>query len=236
MTLLTEKAETAKLVLEKVSLPNPPPMRVVNVFDVSYSAKGLFSDGTVQNAFDQFLGAAMRLDDNGEVDSYVFDNKAHRIATATAQDYGSFVQKKILQSKGSMWNGTTYSSAIELVLADMFAPKAGKPGFLGGLFGAKKAESASNDPVVVFFVTDGENDTSDNATARAMLRAAAGKPIYWFMIGIGRLSFSLLTKVADEFDNVGFIKLPNLKISDQAMYEALFTEEFVSWVKRLPKP
>lgn len=242
MTLLTEKAQTAKLVLEKIDLPSPPPMRVVNVFDVSYSATPFYQSfgstpSAMQQVFNQFLGAAIKLDDNGEIDTYIFDNECSKVGTAGPKDYDTYIANKLLRSGGHLWGSTCYSKPIDMIMKDMFGSSAGSSGggFLGGMFG-KKPAGGSNDPVLVFFVTDGEDARSDEERTSALLKASIGKPIYWFFIGVGTAtSFKFLQDMADAYDNVGFIKMPKLQVSDEAIYTSLFDAEFAGWVKALPK-
>lgn len=237
-----KKAATALSVLKDVGLPTPPPIRVVAAFDVSGSMSGMFSRGDVQKAFDQLLGAALKLDDDGNIDAYIFHNTPARIATADAGDYGTFVKDKILNGGHSLWGGTSYAPIFQSIVNDMFGGNAGLAsvtkagGMFGGLFGAKPAPAAptpsSNEPVMVFFITDGECD--DSARAEAVIKESLGRPIYWNMVGLGGARFPTLEKLADKYDNTGFIQIRDLRLSDEAMYRELFTTEFVQWVKKLP--
>lgn len=232
-------AEVAKLSLDKVGLTNPPPLRVCVPIDVSGSMAGMFNSGIVQGAFDQLLGAAFKLDDNGEIDTWAFDNSSSYTGTAKPGDIGTFIKAKFLPTAKHLWGGTEYAPPIRLVQEQMFGTGASAPaqktgGMLGGIFGRKPAESktvASQEPVLAFLLTDGEN--SDPAAANAALQASAGLPIYWNMVGIGSAGFNFLQRVADDYDNVGFIRLQQLNMTPEQMYESLFTEEFASWVNHL---
>ncbi|AXQ69832.1 putative tellurium resistance protein [Caulobacter phage CcrSC] len=238
-----KKAKAAGLAIEKIGITSIPPVRAGAVFDVSYSAKWMFENGTMQKSFDQLLGAAVRLDDDGNLDSYIFDHRALKIASATAEDFGTFMRDKLLKvGDQHLWGSTSYAPIINLIHGDLFlgkpAPAAVKPaGMFGGLFGKKpeapKAASApSNDPAVIFFLTDGDN--SDAREAEAAIKACADKPIYFFMVGVGMgTTFPFLQQMADKYDHVGFIAIRDLNISDEAMYASLFTPEFAAFAKKI---
>jgi hypothetical protein len=242
VALITDKAVKAGLILEKKGLFNPPILRVAEAIDVSGSMHGMFNNGDVQSACDQLLGAGLKLDDNGQLDVYIFDDHCSKIGTATADDAGTFVRNKLLTAGGHLWGGTAYADVIELVERDMFSAdpvegvvNAGK-NFWNKLIGkpapATTTGAVDNTPVLAFLITDGEN--ADHPETIRALESAARYPIYWNMVGIGASRFPFLQQVADRFDNVGFIKLAGLRLSDEAMYEALFTDEFVTWAKRFP--
>lgn len=229
--LLVEKSQTAKLVLEKKNLPNPPPLRVGVAFDGSGSMHSRYHSGMVQATFDQLMGAALKLDDNGELDAWVFDTRAEKIATAKPEDYGTFVTHKILRAGKFRGGGTNYEPAMRLIRDEMFGGSAPTGGLLGGLFGKKQAV-APTDPTLIFFMTDGDN--ADRGPTDQLLKETAGLPIYWNMVGIGSdTRFPFLTQMADKYDHVGFVHLSELNLTDQQMYEKLFTDEFVAWVKKL---
>ena len=89
-------------------------------------------------------------------------------------------------------------------------------------------------PIFVPFVTDGDN--SDHEQAERVIKECSNKNIYWMMVGIGRESFSWLKKMADKYQNVGFVKIENLeKVSDEDFYMQLLNDEFCEWVKKFAK-
>ncbi|UTU09551.1 putative tellurium resistance protein [Caulobacter phage BL47] len=236
-----KKAKAAGLAIEKAGVTSIPPVRAGMALDVSYSAKWMFENGIMQSAFNQLLGAAVRLDDDGKLDSYVFDHGATKITTASAEDYDTFIRNKLLKSGASLWGSTNYAPIINLIVGDLFLGKPATPavkpsGLFGGLFG-KKSEgtpgtAASNEPAVIFFLTDGDN--ADASAAESALAACANKPIYFFMVGVGSsTTFPFLQKMADKFDHVGFIAIRDLNISDEEMYKRLFTPEFAAFAKKI---
>jgi hypothetical protein len=106
-------------------------------------------------------------------------------------------------------------------------------GLFGGLFGKKAAAEKPSDtssPALALFVTDGAND--DRAAAERVLTEAQAHPVYWLLVGVGNPNeFGFLRDMADKLPNVGFVHLPNLEMTDDALYEELLGDEFVNWVK-----
>lgn len=233
-----KKVKAVSLAIEKTGITYIPPCKVGMALDVSYSAKWMFENGMMQTAFNQLLGAAVKLDDDGQLDAWVFDDSKAKITTANAEDYDTFIKAKLLKSGAKMWGGTHYAPVINEIVGEFFLGKpaqaAVKPSMFGGLFAKKvaPAPAASNDPAVVFFLTDGDNQ--DQSQAEAALAACANKPIYIFMVGVGTATtFPWIQKMADKYDHVGFIAIRDLNISDEAMYAALFTEEFAAYAKKI---
>jgi hypothetical protein len=241
---LEKKEKIVRINLEKRGVRNAPTMRVVAAIDVSGSmgphmripANG---QSALQRSFDQLLGVAVTFDDDGSIDVFEFDNRARRMPTATASDFGNYIEKNI-RAQG----GTEYSPVIDAIVNDMFsvappaAPAPAKSGFFGGMFG-KKTETpaapapvtADNSPVLVLFFTDGAN--SDGITkVRNSLTRAQQHDIYFQMVGVGSDSFATLQQLGDEFPNTGFIRLDTFGMSDAEVYEALISEELCEWVAK----
>ncbi|MCX7557813.1 VWA domain-containing protein, partial [Xanthomonadaceae bacterium JHOS43] len=59
------------------------------------------------------------------------------------------------------------------------------------------------------------------------------KPIYWFMVGVGNEKFSFLKELANAYDNVGFIGIKDLDLTDSELYDKLLSEEFGEWVVKV---
>jgi hypothetical protein len=242
---LTKRAEKVGIVLAKRGLTKVPPVRVGVALDVSGSAEPFYSHGVMQETIDRLLGVALKFDDNGELDAWMFHNRVYGLPTITESDEGSYVRNKILTRRGDLWGGTSYAPPLRAAMDYYFgttstaqAP-AKKSGFLGGLFG-KKEEAApvvttnsSKDPAMLLFITDGSSD--DEANSAALLREAAkSSPMYFNFVGIGNASyFKFIEQMGDELPNVGFVNLASLSMSDEQLYEALVSQEFVDWIKKL---
>jgi hypothetical protein len=244
INLVKAKAEVMTVNLAKKGLTTIPPLRVVADLDVSGSMNmrgtPFYNDGTVERAFEKLLGLAFKFDDNGEIDVFAFDNSAHELPTAKIADFGHYVTRNITKQWNRYGGGTSYARPLQANMDFLFGEQAAqqaKPaGFLGGMFAKKPvtpAPSAQELPALVLFFTDG--DAPDGAEAGRILAAAeaSNKPVYFHLIGIGTATtFPVLKKLADDYDNCGFINLHSIDMSDDDLYRALTTDEFVAFLKK----
>ena len=235
MALIDLKKKT-RIVLEKRALPQPPRCRVGLCIDISGSMHNEYQDGLVQETVDRLLAIAGTFDDNGEMEVWTFNQGYSTPPVARAADFGSYVRKAILDNpKVDKWGGTNYAPVMNAVLDTYFRGE--RVVTSGGLFGLfkKTEQQAPKDthiPALCLFITDGDN--SDAAEAERILRQAQKYQIYWQLIGIGNdTDFRFIKKMADDLPNAGFCHFPNLRISDDAIYEALLTGELCDWLRKL---
>lgn len=233
---LEKRAEKVGIVLAKRGLTAAPKTRVGVALDVSGSARGFYYNGTIQETLDRLLAVAMKFDDNGELDAWTFDNSVGELPTITESDEGTYVNSKLLNARVSLWGGTSYAPPLKAAMDHYFGnqPKQ-SGGFLGKLFGGSKAttESATKEPAMLLFITDGANGDRSEA-ARVLREAAANSPMYFNMIGVGPANqFGFIQQMADELPNVGFVSMESLNMSDEQLYEAVVSDEFCQWVKKL---
>ncbi|HPU80581.1 VWA domain-containing protein [Accumulibacter sp.] len=235
MALIDLKKKT-RIVLEKRALPQPPRCRVGLCIDISGSMHNEYQDGLVQETVDRLLAIAGTFDDNGEMEVWTFNQGYSTPPVARAADFGSYVRKAILDNpKVDKWGGTNYAPVMNAVLDTYFRGE--RVVTSGGLFGLfkKTEQQAPKDthiPALCLFITDGDN--SDAAEAERILREAQKYQIYWQLIGIGNdTDFRFIKKMADDLPNAGFCHFPNLRISDDAIYEALLTGELCDWLRKL---
>lgn len=240
---LEKRAEKVGIVLAKRGLTKVPPVRVGCALDVSGSARGFYEGSNVmQETIDRLMAVAMKFDDNGELDAWLFhDGVLPRLPTITESDEGTYVNKVILKQRG-LWGATNYAPVLKEVM-DFYFGNGGsvapvKKSMFGGLFGGKSATPAASatgtkqDPAMLLFITDGSN--SDRSETERVLRAAeANSPVYFNMIGIGNPSyFDFIEEMADKLGNVGFTNLNDLSVSDDVLYDKIVNQEFVNWVKK----
>lgn len=235
MALIDLKKKT-RIVLEKRALPQPPRCRVGLCIDISGSMHNEYQDGLVQETVDRLLAIAGTFDDNGEMEVWTFNQGYSTPPVARAADFGSYVKKAILDNpKVDKWGGTNYAPVMNVVLDTYFRGE--RVVTSGGLFGLfkKTEQQAPKDthiPALCLFITDGDN--SDAAEAERILRQAQKYQIYWQLIGIGNdTDFRFIKKMADDLPNAGFCHFPNLRVSDDAIYEALLTSELCDWLRKL---
>lgn len=240
--LVKEKAEKVQVDLRKKGITTFPPLRVRARLDVSGSAHWLYDNGTMERTLEKLLGVAFTFDDNGSIEMGVFDSRAHILPDAEVKDYGRYVRKHILPNWRNYGNSTNYRAALQQEIDSAFGGVGAvvdkTSGFLGGLFGKKPAAAPAaggkQPPVLLFFVTDGDPD--QGCDGHDVMEAAARRnlPIYFSLVGVGktRSNFATLRRMADDYDNVGFVNLDNIDISDEALFDALNTAEFISFLKK----
>lgn len=229
---LDKRAEKVGIILAKRGLTKVPPVRVGTALDVSGSARPFYEgrSSQMQQTLDRLLAVALKFDDNGELDAWLFhDGVLPQLPTLTESDEGSYVERVILKQRG-LWGATSYAPVLNEVVKFYFGPK--KSGMLGGLFGGGST-TVSRDPAMLLFITDGSND--DRTQTEAILADAErkGTPVYFNMIGLGNPSyFRFIEEMADKYGNVGFTNLNDLSISDDELYDKVVNQEFVDWVKK----
>ena len=96
------------------------------------------------------------------------------------------------------------------------------------------AESTSGEPVINYFLTDGENDDKTHVRDILLECQHAKVNMYFMFIGIGETSFEFLKEIAKEFDNVGFLSVKDLArfVDADDLYEQLRPEELTKWLKQ----
>ncbi len=230
---LDKRSEKVGIVLAKRNVSSIPAVRVGLALDVSGSSEWMYLQGIMQETIDRLLAVAIKFDDNGELDMWSFDTRASSLDTATANSYGSYVKKAIMENRSiSKWGGTCYAPAIQKMIDHYFSNTGKSGGLLGGLFGGGKVAAGSSEPAMGMLITDGSN--SDRAETERALREAAKYNIYWQMVGVGDPSyFTFLEKMADDLPNVGYVNLSSLDISDEQLYDQLIGTEFCEWIKKL---
>lgn len=227
---LEKETKRAKFVIEKRKIPNVKAQVLMNL-DVSGSARGLFSSGQMQEAFQRVLPIGILFDDNSEVDMFTFQSGnsiTHIDVNATTANYADYIEKHILRNpKVKLWGGTDYAPVIAENLDSMGFYK---KGWLGGK--TLKKESASGFPAIVYFFTDGENNDQSETLKLLKDMQDAGVQMYVLFIGIGNANFRFIEQLGDKFDNTGFLNINDLKSMehDEDLYEKLLPEELCTWL------
>lgn len=190
--------------------------RVAIVMDHSGSMTDLFRNGSVQETLTRLLPLALRFDDNGELEVYVFNEDCEQVPTnMDIQNYQTYVKDEIYGRGLRPCCGTNYAPAVNMTVEDY--------------------NDGSPYPAFVIFITDGENwDAHD--TDRA-IRRSANYPIFYQFIGIGDESFSYLKKLDDldgrPVDNTAFVKVEDFeRLDDDQLYQKLL-EQYPAWLKAM---
>ena len=184
--------------------------RVKLVLDISASMTGEFRSGAVNELVRRALALATRLDDDGQVDVYLFGLQAQRRGKVSLDNVNDFVPGLKFGFEG----GTNYVPVMKMVRDD------------------SRAEQSA-DPVLVLFITDGA--TSNRPAAEREMLDASSEPIFWKFMGIeaGRVNFEFLEKLDDmpgrAVDNADFFKVRSpINLPDAELFE-LLVNELDSW-------
>lgn len=190
--------------------------RVCVVMDRSGSMGGMYRNGDVQDVLTRLLPLALKFDDNGELEVYVFNTSCDQVSEMNLQNYEDYVEKQILRKGLEPCGGTNYAPAIKQTMKDY--------------------NDGSPYPAFVIFITDGANFDCD-ATDHAIRKSSKHKIFYQF-VGIGRYeSFDYLQKLDDldgrAVDNTAFIKVEDFsRMDDDQLYDKLL-EQYPQWLKAM---
>jgi hypothetical protein len=216
--IVLDLKKTFELNLRKVGLPENLVMRTKLGMDRSTSMEGLFRNGWVQNVFDLFLAAAMRFDDDGELEAGFFNTGHKEYPNATLDDAGVYIQRHGIKADG----GTRFAPTIASMI-----PSGGVRGIFSKILGAVTTPPA---PIYMAMGTDGQND--DRKAFEKELERVSGTRSFIQIFGIGgSVDTDYLTRVARLYDNVAFFNIPNPNdLTPNSMYEAICNDKFVAWL------
>ena len=191
--------------------------RVALVLDYSGSMERMYRNGEVQAVIERLLPVAMNLDDNGEMEMWLFDDSYNRINSISIKNYYNYIKNENILNKYPM--GCTKYSPVMKDIRNKYL----------------KEEPLDNVPTLVLFITDG--DTFDSNETIKVLRECSDKPIFWQFIGLGNTRFKFLEtldNLDDRFvDNANFFSINDFKtISDDELYKRLL-KEYPSWLNEI---
>lgn len=245
---ILDLSKTFTLNLEKIGVLQIPTLAARLAVDKSGSMENEFRQGLVDRTIALFTAAALKFDDDGQLEMGFFNNFMERTPDATEKDAGNYL-RRVRQSAGG---GTSYapiivefeSKRVAPVTADSApAPAPEKKGFFASLFG-KKTEPVVTAPAdsglksgecavraYVGVITDG--DANDNRQFEAALDRTSGDTFFQFIaIGNG-VRTEYLTAIAAKYPHVAFMHLPNPKTTtDEQFYEHLCNDKLATWIKR----
>ena len=212
---------------KKAGIGSRSQAQVVLALDFSRSMSTLYNNGTVQKTVERILPFGLAFDDNGEVDTYIFENGYNKIKQPiTLENVDGYVNNYIY-GKYQM-GGTNYSPVLNAIYDDFKQSKS------GGLFGLGGTEQPMEYPVYIIIITDGDN--FDKPETESVIKKMSEKGFFIQFIGIGNAGFSFLEKLDDmggrKLDNVNFFNVNNLNsFSDEALYQGLMSE-YPEWYKQ----
>lgn len=220
MINLTKEESINKINLRKstvIKLTKETPLenltsRVALVLDYSGSMLNLYEDGVMQQVIERILPIAMKFDDNGELDFWIFNSDFHRLDGVTLDNFYGLTER--LMEDYSM-GGTIYGKVIEDIIKYY------------------TIEEPMNIPSYVIFITDGDN--SDKSKATNEIIEASKCPVFFQFVGIGGSSFDFLEKLdtmnGRYVDNANFFQIGDIdKIDDEELYKMLLAE-YPQWLE-----
>lgn len=194
--------------------------RVFVVMDRSgsmgYSPKGdLYKNGYVQEVLTRLLPLALKFDDDGELEVYVFNNECVQLPSMTMNNYESYVENVILSNNYGPSGGTNYAPVIRKAI--------------------RNYKDDSEFPAFGMFITDGS--PSDEDETNEMVRKSSKYKMFLQFVGIGEEEFGYLERLDNlegrKVDNTAFIKVSDFsKLNDEQLYEKLL-EQYPQWLKSM---
>lgn len=189
--------------------------RVALAMDYSGSMNRLYYNGSVQNVITRLLPIALKFDDNGELESWLFSNQEERLSAVNVNNYENYVQKVMMKARMSM-GGTNYAPALK----DMVK--------------YYKDIEPSSVPAFIIFITDGEN--FDKAETNKIIKELSNYNIFVQFIGIGNEKFTYLKSLDNMegrvHDNTGFIAVKDMnKMTDGELYTELLSQ-YKDWLNK----
>lgn len=203
-------ADNARGMLNELDIPAGV-FDVAIVLDASSSMRHFYSEGHIQALLEKTFGLANELDENAELDVFIFGESASQLAPITADTLDGYVEREII-AKHELNQENHYAKAIECI---------------------SNAYFDSENPTFVLFITDG--DTRDKESAEAWVRQVCRNPHFFQFVGLGDGDFSFLRELDDlqdrAIDNCGFIQAESLfELNDRDLYRAVLTE-LPHWVQ-----
>ena len=186
--------------------------RVALAMDYSGSMSNLFANGSVQDVVTRLLPIALKFDDNGELESWLFSNDKERLVPVTASNYETYVKNVMMRARMRM-GGTEYAPVLNDIV--------------------KCYKKSGSIPAFVMFITDGDN--WDESATDAIIRELSNYNMFVQFVGIGTATdFAYLKKLDNlsgrKHDNTGFIAVDDMnKLDDQQLYTEML-RQYNEWL------
>ncbi len=192
--------------------------RVFVVMDRSGSMEPCFSDGTVQRILTRFLPLALKFDDDGQLEVYVFNTVCEKMPAMNLHNYETYVKKQIIDKGFGPKGSTKYSPFINQIINDY----------------------NDNSPIPAFgiIITDGNPESLDKAPSDSAIRESSNHRIFLNFFGTGTsCNFEYLRKLDDldgrAVDNTAFVKVSDFnKLNDDELYDKVL-EQYPQWLRAM---
>ena len=213
---LVNLSKTLAVSLKKQGLQDTT-ARVALVLDASGSMTQQYSKGAVQAVVDRIATLAMRLDDDGELDTWGFASRHERLPSVTLENVNGYIKK------------ITHKPSLMSIIGKLGVSN-NEPPVMREILNFYRASTL---PAFVVFISDGGVGSSEEI--KKVLIEASKFPIFWQFVGLGGSSYGVLqdldTMRGRAVDNANFFHVDDLaRISDDTLYNRLLNE-FPGWLK-----
>ncbi|KAI4445275.1 hypothetical protein C823_007782 [Eubacterium plexicaudatum ASF492] len=187
--------------------------KVALAMDYSGSMDKLFCSGAIQRTITRLLPIALRFDDNGELESWLFSNEKKKLKSVTTNNYEDYV-KNIMVKSGMCMGGTEYAPVLRDIVKYY------------------NKTSLNDIPAFIIFITDGAN--SDQSETDKIIRELSEYNMFVQFVGIGNESFTYLRSLDNmpgrKCDNTGFISVKDMEnMNDEELYTELI-RQYKDWL------
>lgn len=187
--------------------------RVALAMDYSGSMSNLFRNGSVQDTVTRLLPIALKFDDNGELESWLFSNGSERLDAVTIKNYKNYVRNVMMNANMSM-GGTNYYPVLREMVTYY------------------KDIEPSEIPAFIIFITDGDN--WDKEETNRIIKELSKYNMFVQFIGIGNDDFGYLRSLDDmkgrKNDNTGFTAVSDMnRMSDEELYTEIL-RQYKDWL------
>ncbi|MBI2766644.1 MAG: VWA domain-containing protein [Chloroflexi bacterium] len=242
---LNKSAQTLRLNLDKAGVKTDVKAELIFDIDVSGSFEHEHEEGTTSRLLERLVPYGMVLDPDGRIDVFTFsdgERHVHHVGVVTPDDAEGYLKRKVVGRVPGWAGGTTYSYVLERNLQHFgWIPAKEQQGFISRFFGRRPAAEAPAEKKrsIVFFLTDGENNESDDPLASRVLEDAQtrGDRVYFVFIGFCDTNpdFKFIREVAQRFENTSAVIVQDLKgfisLSDEELNARLLSPELLAWLK-----
>ncbi|GEM46939.1 VWA domain-containing protein [Deinococcus cellulosilyticus] len=212
---LVSLVKTVNVTLEKKGVAEEK-AQVVLVMDATGSMKNSYRSGAVQKVVDRIGVLAMRLDDDGKLETWFYAKDFHHTPDVTLDNIDGYVARTVLDQSGGFLMGLGRANNEPPVLRALV-----------------ERHRNSRVPVLVLFISDG--GVSQTAEIKQVITEAAACPIFFQFMGLAGRNYGVLEKLdtleGRVVDNASFFAIDDLTdLSDEDLYSRLL-QEFPLWLR-----
>ena len=217
--------KSLELNLAKKNFPAIPVMQTRLALDKSGSMDHLYSSGWVNAMVERFYAAAMKFDDNHQLDVGAFNSKFTILPTVCTQAEASSYTtlNRVYASGGTEFAGIFpafgYNNQPEPSIVDSVL----------SLFAKKK--KVIYPPIFLGIITDGDNDDEyETDTELQLLIRNADTFVQFYAIGKS-FQKQFIFDLAKKYKNVDVIRFETPNVSNDEFYNAMCSEKFKTWLE-----